>query len=270
MRLLILFAVCLLSSPSWASDDDSDSDSDCRTDCGGDSGGDGGDGGDGGMGGSAAIVGLNFLSGSSSTGEGVATASITNAQRAPNIYLNPANQVESCGRTFGISGSNTSGGWALGLPIPRSWTPTCDLWKASNEAQENGHIYTSYMFQCSIKALRKVWGDDRCGEFEDRVAMELGLDVDRRWLMAEVSEEEYYEQQEQAEERYQEQQQQIEALQEERDEEQAELEKLRARTYSNRAEQRSLAASENEEAAKIAAKKERLKEILERREAADK
>ncbi len=99
--------------------------------------------------------------------------SITHQRRAPNIYLYPANQVEACGRTFGISGANTSGGWALGVPIPRSWTPTCDLWKAANEAQENGHIYTSYMFTCSIKAIRKVWGESTCQEFERMAQNEL-------------------------------------------------------------------------------------------------
>ncbi len=98
---------------------------------------------------------------------------ITHQRRAPNIYLHQANQVEACGRVFGISGANTSGGWALGIPIPRSWTPTCDLWKAANEAQENGHIYTSYMFMCSIKVIRGVWSEDTCQEFERMAQSEL-------------------------------------------------------------------------------------------------
>jgi len=110
-----------------------------------------------------------------SDAEALATNSlaITHQRRAPNIYLHQANQVEACGRVFGISGANTSGGWALGVPIPRSWTPTCDLWKASNEAQENGHIYTSYMFTCSIKSIRKVWGESTCQEFERMARNEL-------------------------------------------------------------------------------------------------
>jgi len=98
---------------------------------------------------------------------------ITHQRRAPNIYLHQTNQVEACGRTFGISGANTSGGWALGIPIPRSWTPTCDLWKATNEAQENGHVYTSYMFMCSIRAVRRVWTEETCQEFERMAESEL-------------------------------------------------------------------------------------------------
>lgn len=96
----------------------------------------------------------------------------SNPRRAPNNYLVMQNQVEACGRTFGFSGSNTSGGWAFGIPIPRSWTPTCDLWKAAEEAQQNGFVYVSYMFQCSIKAVRKVLGA-ACTDIEARALDEL-------------------------------------------------------------------------------------------------
>jgi cell division protein FtsB len=108
-------------------------------------------------------------SGSSATNQ----LAITQQRRAPNIYLHQTNQVEACGRVIGISGANTSGGWALGVPIPRSWTPTCDLWKATNEAQENGHVYTSYMFMCSIRAVRRVWTESTCQEFERMAESEL-------------------------------------------------------------------------------------------------
>ncbi len=143
-------------------------------------------------------------------------ASIVYGKRAPTNFLYMQNQVEACGRTFGFSGSNTSGGWAFGIPIPRSWTPTCDLWKASEEAQQNGFIYLSYMFQCSIKAVRKVMGDYTCEGFEERALVEMGLveaspDLgslynqaaqDGRWLLADVTEEEYIEQQQMIEDKF--------------------------------------------------------------------
>jgi len=94
-------------------------------------------------------------------------------RRVPNIYLHQANQVEACGRVFGFSGANTSGGWAFGIPIPRSWTPTCDLWKAANEAQENGFIWLSYAFQCSIKTIRRTMGDTVCTGIERAAETEL-------------------------------------------------------------------------------------------------
>ncbi len=155
--------IVFMLSPVWASDDD-----DCRYNCDDDAATQADADAD-------ARADADADADSESMSEAFATnqLSINQQRRAPNIYLHPANQVEACGRTFGISGANTSGGWALGIPIPRSWTPTCDLWKASNEAQENGHIYTSYMFTCSIKAIRKVWGESTCQEFERMAQTEL-------------------------------------------------------------------------------------------------
>jgi len=98
-----------------------------------------------------------------------------NSKRVPPIFLYQANQVEACGRVFGFSGANTSGGWAFGIPIPRSWTPTCDLWKAANEAQENGFIWMSYMFQCSIKTVRNTLGDNHCFSIENAAENEMRI-----------------------------------------------------------------------------------------------
>ena len=135
-------------------------------------------------------------------------ASVVFGKRAPTNFLYMQNQVEACGRTFGFSGSNTSGGWAFGIPIPRSWTPTCDLWKAAEEAQQNGFVFTSYLFQCSIKAVRKVLGDETCNAFEQKALIELDLIVEdltggiwlpndeyEALLMADVDAVEYQEQQ---------------------------------------------------------------------------
>jgi len=97
------------------------------------------------------------------------------SRRVPPIFLYQTNQVEACGRVFGFSGANTSGGWAFGIPIPRSWTPTCDLWKAANEAQENGFIWMSYMFQCSIRTVRKTLGDDHCFSIENAAENEIRI-----------------------------------------------------------------------------------------------
>jgi len=97
------------------------------------------------------------------------------SRRVPPIFLYQTNQVEACGRVFGFSGANTSGGWAFGIPIPRSWTPTCDLWKAANEAQENGFIWLSYTFQCSIRVVRNTLGDERCMAVENAAENEMRL-----------------------------------------------------------------------------------------------
>jgi len=168
----------------------------------------------------------------------------TSPRRAPTNFLYMQNQVEACGRTFGFSGSNTSGGWAFGIPIPRSWTPTCDLWKAAEEAQQNGFVFTSYMFQCSIKAVRKVLGTDTCGKFENMAMVEMGFidpppdlteiynraaKYDERWLMADVTQEEYEEQQELVEYRQSQQQNLIESQQQTIEEQGAEIEELQQR-----------------------------------------
>lgn len=168
-------------------------------------------------------------------------ASIVYGKRAPTNFLYMQNQVEACGRTFGFSGSNTSGGWAFGIPIPRSWTPTCDLWKAAEEAQQNGFIYLSYMFQCSIKAVRNVMGQITCEEFEEKALVEMGLVTaspdlgglydqaaqNGRWLLAEVTEEEYIEQQEMIEDKFAQYDSLIESRQEEHEKDDEEIERLK-------------------------------------------
>jgi hypothetical protein len=182
--------------------------------------------------------------------------SITHQRRAPNIYLYPANQVEACGRTFGISGANTSGGWALGVPIPRSWTPTCDLWKAANEAQENGHIYTSYMFTCSIKAIRKVWGESTCLEFDRMAQTELFAMIaeapapappamsdlynqaaqSSEYFLAQVAAEDYERDKEIADEQHELQQNKIDSLEQNEAELRREVERLREAAAAKAAE----------------------------------
>jgi len=114
-------------------------------------------------------------SASGGTGGTVSLSQNYDSRRVPPIFLYQTNQVESCGRVFGFSGANTSGGWAFGIPIPRSWTPTCDLWKAANEAQENGFIWLSYTFQCSIRTVRKTLGDDHCMAMENAAENEMRL-----------------------------------------------------------------------------------------------
>ena len=241
-------------------------DDDSGGDDGGDggSGGDGGDGGSGGAGGDGGSVGDLDLS-TEATGGGGGNATITGARRAPNNFLYMQNQVEACGRTFGISGSNTSGGWTFGIPIPRSWTPTCDLWKAAEEAQQNGFIYTSYMFQCSINTVRKVLGDATCDAFEQKALIELGLIVEtiangiwlpndeyEALLMADVDNEEYEEQQQMIEDRFSQYDNLIQAQQEEAAADDAEIDRLKQ-------EAAEAANRENREVARRAAAREALK-----------
>jgi len=202
------------------------------------------------------------------------------SRRVPPIFLYQANQVEACGRVFGFSGANTSGGWAFGIPIPRSWTPTCDLWKAAEEAQENGFIWLSYAFQCSIKTVRRTMGNNTCANIERAAEVELmaampnfpsallpdlsglydqaaqyepryeehsGHEGHEEHLMADVTQEEYdaqqeslIEQQELVEERQTQQQNLIETLEQERAADKVEIDRLR-QEQDNRAEQRAQA-----------------------------
>lgn len=184
-------------------------------------------------------------------------------RQVPSIYLHQTNQVEACGRVFGISGANTSGAWALGVPIPRSWTPTCDLWKAAEEAQQNSHVFTAYMFMCSIKTIRKNWGNEICMEFDHLSLVELGLiDVspdlgeiydraakyDERWLMADITQEEYEEQQKQIEYRIAQQQNKIDSLEDELDSRESkikEFEELKEKQEIHKVEEAEKAAAFN-------------------------
>ncbi len=250
--------VVFLLSPVWASDDDcryncdddtptqseADADADARADA-------------------DAAAEADADSESLSDARATNELAITHQRRAPNIYLHQANQVEACGRVFGISGANTSGGWALGVPIPRSWTPTCDLWKAANEAQENGHIYTGYMFTCSIKAIRKAWGESTCQEFERMAQNELFAMIAEapapsapemsdlynqaaqadEYFLAQVASEEYErdkqisdEQHELTEQRQAQQQNKIDSLQQNEAELRKELERLRDEAAAKAAE----------------------------------
>lgn len=198
-------------------------------------------------------------------------ASIVYGKRAPTNFLYMQNQVEACGRTFGFSGSNTSGGWAFGIPIPRSWTPTCDLWKAAEEAQQNGFIYTSYLFQCSIKVVRKVLGDYTCEGFEERALVEMGLvepspDLsslynqaaqDGRWLLAEVTEEEYIEQQQMIEDKFAQYDSLIEEREKEHELDDAEIERLKKVAAAQ-------AAAEQERKDKAAARRAAARAALEK------
>ncbi len=249
--------VALLLSPVWASDDD---DSDCRYNCDDDTPTQSEADAD-----ADARADADAAADSESLSDARATneLAITHQRRAPNIYLHQANQVEACGRVFGISGANTSGGWALGVPIPRSWTPTCDLWKAANEAQENGHIYTGYMFTCSIKAIRKAWGESTCQEFERMAQNELFAMIAEapapsapemsdlynqaaqadEYFLAQVASEEYErdkqisdEQHELTEQRQAQQQNKIESLQQNEVELRRELERLREAAAAKAAE----------------------------------
>ena len=249
--------IALLLSPVWASDDD---DSDCRYNCDDDTPTQSEADAD-----ADARADADAAADSESLSDARATneLAITHQRRAPNIYLHQANQVEACGRVFGISGANTSGGWALGVPIPRSWTPTCDLWKAANEAQENGHIYTGYMFTCSIKAIRKAWGESTCQEFERMAQNELFAMIAEapapsapemsdlynqaaqadEYFLAQVTSEEYErdkqisdEQHELTEQRQAQQQNKIESLQQNEVELRRELERLREAAAAKAAE----------------------------------
>jgi hypothetical protein len=220
----------------------------------GGAGGDGGDGGSGGTGGDGGEADANAeaianAEGGAGGAGGGGDASIVFGKRAPTNFLYMQNQVEACGRTFGFSGSNTSGGWAFGIPIPRSWTPTCDLWKAAEEAQQNNFVYLSYMFQCSIKAVRNVMGDELCGEFESLALVEMGIVTEAPdlgglydqaarsgWMMADITEEEYIEQQQMIADKFAQYDNLIESNQQQQAADDAEIARLQEEAAARAAE----------------------------------
>lgn len=147
-------------------------------------------------------------------------------RQVPPTYLQLSNNTESCVRVLGFSFANTSGSGMLGVPLPRG--KACDMWKAVNEAQENGHVWLSYAFMCEIKNIRDVWGLDRCKELTEQALTQLddlvsfGYSVEpghvslpedeyEDLLLAQVQQEEI----EQLEDRFAQQQNLIEELQKE-------------------------------------------------------
>lgn len=83
-------------------------------------------------------------------------------KQVPNAYFSYTPNFIDCGRVLGFQYGNSNGIGSFGVPLPRD--KACDIWKAVNEAQENGHILLSYAFMCEIRNIRKVWGKDRCNE----------------------------------------------------------------------------------------------------------
>lgn len=106
---------------------------------------------------------------------GESTATITYAQQVPNIYLGSPGNAADCNLIIGFSGARKDGATAFGIPWPRGWAPTCDIWKAAEEAQQNGHIFTSYALQCTIKHLAKRYGKKSCDAFKKKSLIELGI-----------------------------------------------------------------------------------------------
>lgn len=99
--------------------------------------------------------------------------------QVPNAYFSYTPNFIDCGRVLGFQYGNTNGIGSFGVPLPRD--KACDIWKAVNEAQENGHILLSYAFMCEIKNIKKVWGLEKCKEITDTAG---------DWWLAMVNEEE--------------------------------------------------------------------------------
>ncbi len=179
---LLLVMILTLAAPAWSSPPE------CRephAECGHDDTGDGVVPGtvvttevdvnaEGGDGGNASIRDISSSSQSSGTG-GESSASINYARQIPNIYLGSPGSQFRCGLIIGFSASTKEGGAAIGIPWPRGWAPTCDIWKAAEEAQQNGHIFTSYALQCTIKHIAKRHGKEKCDAFNERSLIELGI-----------------------------------------------------------------------------------------------
>lgn len=96
----------------------------------------------------------------SSTGD--QSLSIRGRSQVPDGYFNYTPNFIDCGRVIGLQFGNTNGIGSLGIPLPRD--KACDVWKAVQEAQENGHILLSYAFMCEVPNIRRVWGVEKCNQ----------------------------------------------------------------------------------------------------------
>lgn len=163
-------------------------------------------------------------------------------QRVPATYLNLSNNTESCVRVLGFSFANTSGSGMVGMPLPRG--KACDMWKAVNEAQENGHIALSYAFMCEIRNIRKVWGLERCKELTEAALQSLedmttshNFEPEPSLVMAQVSQEEFDEQQQLVEDRFAQYENLIGSLKADDDDKDAEIERLKREAAAMREKQ---------------------------------
>jgi hypothetical protein len=180
------------------------------------------------------------------------SVSFSSPRRAPSTYLNLSNNTASCVRVLGFSFANTSGSGTLGMPLPRS--KACDMWKAVQEAQENGHIALSYAFMCEIKNIRKVWGLQRCQEVTGQALSTLAELIEEPVepiLIAQVTQEEFVEQQQEVNDRFNQYEDLVETLIQEQDEKDEEIKRLKRE-----------AAVLREKQSKEAARRAKVREIL--------
>lgn len=138
----------------------------------------------------------------SSSGATVGDQTVTNSnnsgvsvqgQRVPDGYFSYSPNYLDCGRVLGLQFGNSNGVGSLGVPLPRD--RSCDIWKAVEEAQQNGHIALSYAFMCEIKNIRTVWGKETCYRFAQEAQAVIATPIAQPNLLAVGWEEEIQEQQ---------------------------------------------------------------------------
>lgn len=161
-------------------------------------------------------------------------------------------------RVYGLSFGNGDGAGALGVPFRDK---ACDYEQAADDAAAMGEHKIAWWWRCHKKNLWKTFeGDSRemkhlacwnsmVSMLDPKPVASLD-DFDIEQLVAQVSKEEYAEQQKLVEDKMAQQQNLIESLKEEHAEDKAEIERLRREAARLRAEQK---AQEERDAARRAA-----------------
>lgn len=162
-----------------------------------------------------------------------------------NVVLVPNNNTSNCMRVYGISFGNSDGAAGLGIPTRDK---ACDYEQAADDAAATGQHSIAWYWRCKKKHLYKAF-DGETAEAKSLAcfnAMRYMMAVPtgstgytaEDMLMAQVSKEEYEEQQMLVETRMEQQQNLIESLKADHDDKDAEIERLKRESARLRAEQK--------------------------------
>jgi hypothetical protein len=207
----------------------------------------GGAGGAGGAGGSATAAGGS----ATASNEGVSVqggdTNFNSESNNTNVVLVPNNNTANCMRVFGLSFGNDSGAGGLGYPHRDK---ACDFEQAADDAAAIGNHKIAWWWRCHKKNLYTTFKHGDMTKEQAQLACwnsmvqmlepqaGFGYSADGDMMMAQVSIEEYEEQQELVEQRINQQQNLIESLKADHEDKDAEIERLKREAARLRAEQK--------------------------------
>lgn len=214
-------------------------------------GGAGGAGGQGGAGGAADASATGGTSSASNEGVSVHSGdtNFNSESTNTNVVLVPNNNTANCMRVFGLSFGNGDGAGGLGYPHRDR---ACDFEQAADDAAAIGNHKIAWWWRCHKKNLLKTFKTRDMTDEQAQLACwnsmvqmleapepqaGFGYSADGT-MMAQVSVEEYEEQQELVEQRINQQQNLIESLKADHEDKDAEIERLKREAARLRAEQK--------------------------------